>query len=57
MVSDLDLLLCPLVQIDRLNLGYVDPQVSMDTSTADTDEDAQIPGRPSWTWQREKGSV
>ena len=38
--SDLDLLLCPLVQIDGLDLGDVDPQVSVDTSAADTDEDA-----------------
>lgn len=57
MTSDLDLLLCPLVQIDRLDLGDVDPEVSMDTSAADTDEDAQIPGRPSWTWNRERKVV
>lgn len=41
--SHLDLLLRPLVQIHRLDLGDVDPQVSMDTGTADTDEDAQVP--------------
>lgn len=56
-LSDLDLFLSPLVQIDRLDLGDVDPQVSMDTSTADTDEYAQIPGRPSWPWQRDKSHV
>lgn len=47
--SDLDLFLCPLVQVDRLNLGDVDPKVTMNTSTSDTDKDAQIPGCPSWT--------
>lgn len=57
MTSDLDLLLRPLVQIDRLDLGDVDPQVSVDAGTADADEDAQIPGRPSWTWRREEGSI
>ena len=50
--SDLNLLLRPLVQIDRLDLGDVDPQVPMDASTADADEDTQIPGCPSWTWWR-----
>lgn len=48
-ISDLDLLLRPLVQIDGLDLGDVDPQVSMDAGTADADEDAQIPGCPSGT--------
>lgn len=48
--SDLDLLLCPLIQVDGFDLGDVDPQISMDTSTADADENAQIPGSPSWTW-------
>lgn len=53
--SDLDLLLRPLIQVDRLDLGDVNPQVSMDASTADTDEDAQIPGCPSWTWKSNGG--
>lgn len=53
--TDLDLLLRPLIQVDRLDLGDVNPQVSMDTSTADTDEDAQIPGCPSWTWKSNRG--
>lgn len=52
--ADLDLFLSPLVQIDRFDLGDVDPQVSMDASTADTDEYAQVPGRPSRSWQRDK---
>lgn len=57
MTSDLDLLLRPLVQIDGLDLGDVDPQVSMDAGAADADEDAQIPGRPSRTWWREEDSI
>lgn len=39
----LDLLRRPLVQVDRLDSGYVDPQVAVDSSTADADEDAQVP--------------
>lgn len=55
--SDLDLFLRPLVQIDRLDLGDVDPQVSMDTGTANAYEDSQIPGCPSWPWQGEEDNV
>lgn len=55
--TDLDLLLRPLIQVDRLDLGDVNPQVSMDASTADTDEDAQIPGCPSWTWISNGGGM
>lgn len=53
--ADLDLFLSPLVQVDRFDLGDVDPQVSMDASTADTDEYAQVPGCPSRSWRRDKG--
>lgn len=52
--SYLHLLLGPLVQVNRLDLGYVDPQVPVDASTADADEDSQIPGGPSGTWRKEK---
>lgn len=40
LTSDLNLLLRPLIQIDRFDPGDVDPEVSMNTSAADTDEDA-----------------
>lgn len=39
----LDLLRCPLVQIDRFDSGDVDAQVAVDASTADTHEDPKVP--------------
>lgn len=51
----LDLFLRPLVQIDRLDLGDVDPEVPVDAGTADADEDAQVPRGPSRTCRHESG--
>lgn len=48
----LDLLGCPLVQIDRFDSGDVDAEVTVDPSTADTHEHPEVPGSPSRTWNR-----
>lgn len=39
----LDLLRCPLVQVDRFHSGDVDAQVAVDASTADTHEHPEVP--------------
>lgn len=39
----LDLLRCPLVQIDRFDPGDVDTQVAVDAGTADTHEHPEVP--------------
>ena len=39
----LDLLGCPLVQIDRLDPGDVDAQVAVNSGTADTHEHPEVP--------------
>lgn len=39
----LDLLRCPLIQIDRFDSGDVDTQVAMDAGTADTHEHPEVP--------------
>lgn len=41
--THLDLLRCPLVQVDRLDPGDVDSQVAVDAGAADAHEDAEIP--------------
>lgn len=45
----LDLLGCPLVQIDRLDSGDVDSKVPVDPGTADTHEHPEVPGSPART--------
>ncbi len=39
----LDLLRCPLVQIDRFDSGDVDTQVAVDAGAADTHEHPEVP--------------
>lgn len=39
----LDLLRCPLIQIDRFDSGDVDTQVAVDAGTADTHEHPEVP--------------
>lgn len=39
----LDLLRCPLIQIDRFDSGDVDAQVAVDAGAADTHEHAEVP--------------
>lgn len=51
--SDLNLLLRPLVQVDRLDFGDVDPEISMNTGASYADKDAQVPRRPSRTCKRD----
>lgn len=48
----LDLFRGPLVQVDRLDSGYVNSQVPVDAGAADADEDSQVPGRPPRTCGR-----
>lgn len=45
----LDLLRCPLVQVDGFHSGDVDTQVAVDASTADTHEHPEVPWCPSRT--------
>lgn len=45
----LDLLGCPLVQVDRFDSGDVDAEVTVDPGTADTHEHPEVPGSPSRT--------
>ena len=42
-VKYLDLLRCPLVQIDRFDSGDVDTQVTVDAGAADTHEHPEVP--------------
>lgn len=37
----------PRVKIDRLDLGYVNAQVAVDSGAANAEKEAQIPGRPT----------
>lgn len=46
----LDLFRGPLVQVDRLDSGYVHPQVPVDAGASYADKNSQIPRSPSWTW-------
>lgn len=45
----LDLFRGPLVQVDRLDSGYVHSQVPVDAGAPDADKNSQIPRSPSWT--------
>lgn len=45
----LDLLGCPLVQIDRFDSGDVDAEVTVDPGAADAHEHPEVPGSPSRT--------
>lgn len=46
----LDLFRGPLVQVDRLDSGYVHSQVPVDAGASYADKNSQIPRSPSWTW-------
>lgn len=53
----LDLLRCPLVQVDRFHSGDVDTQVAVDASTADTHEHPKVPWCPSRTWNGKERDI
>lgn len=53
----LDLLRCPLVQVDRFDPGDVHSQVAVDASATDTHEHPQVPRSPSRTWKGKRGDI